>query len=286
MRETRKAKSRTSKMTGISETDMMTPDTFAGMLRMQLKIQPELLRILKLPPWLKFLLPYEREDQENLTATDRDRFICAYDTINQNGVLGQLVDIHGVWSHYPHTTQRFLPWHRIYMMKLEEALQTSHPDVTIPYWDWTKKSEQGIPTWLQNFEPTVVTPTKTISVTRGSNTAASLATTVSNIPSIMALNDFTNFTSQLQFVHNGVHVWVGGSMSQVPTAPADPIFWMHHANIDRIWWQWQTSPQGQGKNPILSLTGVGPSSAIMDPWANTEQDTRDIASLGYTYVLD
>jgi tyrosinase len=100
------------------------------------------------------------------------------------------------------------------------------------------------------------------------------------------LNDFTSFTSQLQGVHNGVHVWVGGSMGAVPTAPADPIFWMHHANIDRLWWQWQTSPQGTGKNPILSLTGVGPDSAIMDPWANTEQDTRDIASLGYTYVLD
>ena len=68
-------------------------------------------------------------------------------------------------------------------------------------------------------------------------------------------------------------------MGSIPTAPADPIFWMHHANIDRLWWQWQTSPQGQGKNP--NLTGA---AAVMDPWAYTEPDTRDIATLGYTYV--
>jgi tyrosinase len=71
----------------------------------------------------------------------------------------------------------------------------------------------------------------------------------------------------------------GGSTGSIPTAPADPIFWMHHANIDRLWWQWQTSPQGQGKNP--NLAGA---AAVMDPWAYTEPDTRDISTLGYTYV--
>jgi hypothetical protein len=54
---------------------------------------------------------------------------------------------------------------------------------------------------------------------------------------------------------------------------------MHHCNIDRLWWQWQQSTQGQGKNP--NLTG---SAAVMDPWAYTEADTRDIGVLGYTYV--
>jgi hypothetical protein len=43
------------------------------------------------------------------------------------------------------------------------------------------------------------------------------------------------FWQPLEAVHGGVHVWVGGSMSTIPTAPADPIFWMHHANSDRLW---------------------------------------------------
>jgi tyrosinase len=67
-------------------------------------------------------------------------------------------------------------------------------------------------------------------------------------------------------------------MSSIPTAPADPLFWMHHANIDRLWWKWQKSPAGAGKNP--NLTG---SAAVMDPWPVSEPDTRDITPLGYTY---
>ncbi len=41
-------------------------------------------------------------------------------------------------------------------------------------------------------------------------------------------------------MHNGTHVWVGGQMGRVPTAPNDPVFWLHHANIDRLWAIWQT----------------------------------------------
>jgi hypothetical protein len=41
--------------------------------------------------------------------------------------------------------------------------------------------------------------------------------------------------------HDTVHVAVGGHggyMSMLPTAPLDPIFWLHHANIDRLWQVW------------------------------------------------
>ncbi len=39
-------------------------------------------------------------------------------------------------------------------------------------------------------------------------------------------------------MHNAVHVWVGGQM-QTASSPNDPVFFLHHANIDRLWWQWQ-----------------------------------------------
>ena len=41
-------------------------------------------------------------------------------------------------------------------------------------------------------------------------------------------------------MHNGIHVWIGGQMGRVPTAPNDPVFWLHHCNIDRLWAIWQT----------------------------------------------
>lgn len=237
-----------------------------------------LFRQLKFPKWL-FATTYARKDQAALSSTEQGRFLCAYNTLISNGTLGPLVDIHGYAAHQPHTTQRLLPWHRIYLLQLEKALRAIHPDVSIPYWDWTQASEQAIPPWLVGVTPVVTTPTKTVTVTRFPGTGTDLATIASNVPTILAMSDFTSFASNLNGVHGGVHVWVGGSMGSVPTAPADPIFWMHHANLDRLWWQWQNSPQGAGKNP--SLAGA---AAVMDPWANTEVDTRDITTLGYSYT--
>jgi tyrosinase len=258
----------------------MHSESFTDMLRDVLLAQPKLKRIFKLPPWLLFPVTYARKDQASLAELERERFLCAFNVLNGNGTLGKLVDIHGDASHQMHGTLRFLPWHRIYLLIFEQALRSIHPDVSIPYWDWTQPTEQSFPSWLASVTPTVVTPTRTIAVTRSPQSPASLAMIASNTPTIMADSTFSNFTFQLEgIVHNAVHGWVGGSMGSIPTAPADPIFWMHHCNIDRLWWQWQNTPQGTGKNP--PLTGA---AAVMDPWSYVEADTRDIAGLGYAYV--
>ncbi|KAK4145629.1 common central domain of tyrosinase-domain-containing protein [Dichotomopilus funicola] len=53
----------------------------------------------------------------------------------------------------------------------------------------------------------------------------------------------------LEFIHNNIHVWVGGfgdytgHMAKVPVAGFDPIFFMHHCNIDRLFAIWQALDQ-------------------------------------------
>lgn len=39
-------------------------------------------------------------------------------------------------------------------------------------------------------------------------------------------------------IHGRVHLWIGGNMS-ASSSPNDPLFWLHHANLDRIWAEWQ-----------------------------------------------
>ena len=96
------------------------------------------------------------------------------------------------------------------------------------------------------------------------------------IADVMDEETYWDFTTALEFQHNGVHVWVGGTMSLITTSPADPLFWLHHAQIDRLWSIWQQS--NSGKNP--SLSG---SDRTMDPWSETEQDVRSINGLRYSY---
>ena len=45
-------------------------------------------------------------------------------------------------------------------------------------------------------------------------------------------------TAALSHMHNAVHIWVGGDMGP-GTSPNDPIFFLHHCNVDRIWAKWQ-----------------------------------------------
>ncbi|MCF1483567.1 hypothetical protein B7W85_08680 [Allorhizobium ampelinum] len=59
--------------------------------------------------------------------------------------------------------------------------------------------------------------------------------------------------------HNVVHIAIGGEyngdealpglMAIPDTAGLDPIFWLHHANIDRLWAQWNAASP-QHKNPV------------------------------------
>jgi tyrosinase len=87
-------------------------------------------------------------------------------------------------------------------------------------------------------------------VVRSPGTPADLATIASNVSAVEADTTFAAFTSGLEAIHGAVHVWVGGNMGYIPTAPSDPIFWMHHANVDRLWWQWQQAHPGL--NPTLT----------------------------------
>ena len=103
--------------------------------------------------------------RRTLTDCERSRYLCAFQMIEMDGTLGQLVDIHAE-MHMQHTNARLLPWHRVFLLLFEEALHNYHPDVCVPDWDWTRPEEQHFPDWLASVLPTVHTPTRTIVVTR------------------------------------------------------------------------------------------------------------------------
>ena len=76
-------------------------------------------------------------------------------------------------------------------------------------------------------------------------------------------------------LHNIVHRWVGGSM--LPgTSPNDPIFFLHHCNIDRIWAAWQV---GKSTDDYQPQTG-GPCGHNLNdpmyPWNG--QDSVDVVT--------
>lgn len=100
-------------------------------------------------------------------------------------------------------------------------------------------------------------------------------------------------------MHNRVHVWVGGSMLPM-SSPNDPIFFLNHCNVDRIWASWQgLHPDADQFPPKNGEAQTGHNREdVMVPWdgrndprpgANgqlprvTPVDLLDLAQLGFQY---
>jgi hypothetical protein len=97
-------------------------------------------------------------------------------------------------------------------------------------------------------------------------------------------------------LHNRVHTWVGGSMF-VGTSPNDPVFFLHHCNIDRLWALWQFRHPGQNYPITVPNTGGVPGNRPhglndpMPPWTAPPEVVRAIdvlnhTGMGYTYDTD
>jgi tyrosinase len=88
-------------------------------------------------------------------------------------------------------------------------------------------------------------------------------------------------------IHNRVHLWVGGTMLP-STSPNDPVFFLHHCNIDRIWAQWQQDHTALPYVPAANTPGAPQGHVLTDsmqPWGGpiTVQSTLDHHALGYMY---
>ena len=89
-------------------------------------------------------------------------------------------------------------------------------------------------------------------------------------------NALTSFRVYLELgpdggiMHNRIHQWVGGNMSDVNASVNDIIFFLHHCNIDRLWAMWQID--GHAGSAFYPATGrpLGHNlNDLMWPWVGT-----------------
>jgi tyrosinase len=159
-----------------------------------------------------------------------------------------------------------------------------------------------------------------------------------DIDQILALDDYASFRSALEgfslvegqqgipgiLMHNYIHGLVGGIVPRpgeepsffglgtmsFSSSPYDPVFWLHHSNVDRLWAEWQANghagsdfypstgqPFGHNLNDPMwpwdgglstpMNRGPGNLRSYLPPFAVddvvTPADNLDITRLGYTY---
>jgi tyrosinase len=70
-------------------------------------------------------------------------------------------------------------------------------------------------------------------------------------------------------LHNIVHVWIGGTMESVSVSVNDPVFFLHHCNVDRIWALWQRKHPKKLQYPDFGPSPGRRKTDFMLPWDGT-----------------
>ena len=194
-----------------------------------------------------------------------------------HGLAGTAPPPGAPWNECQHATWFFLPWHRMYLFQFEQIVRSfvvndgGPADWALPYWDYSKPNQNSLPLPFRQRRLPDNTPnplfvaqrrTGSTNINNGdpvpssaASSTAAMRATVFTTPSTGSPLGFggprTGFAhfgpgpgALENQPHNVMHVVIGGSgglMSNPDTAASDPIFWLHHANIDRLWETWRLS---------------------------------------------
>jgi tyrosinase len=207
---------------------------------------------------------------------------------------------HGGWY--------FLPWHRAYLYYFERIVRAQvianggAATWAIPYWNYDGGGNHNeLP--LAFRDPNrpgggpnpLYVPNRAMQGNAGLDPAVTSPANALGRPSFTgtsefggdqtpAVGQFYTQTGELEKTpHNDVHDLIGGIMSSPYTAARDPIFWLHHANIDRVWWRWQqthANPNAPAwQNAVFPFVDAG-GAPVTATCAGVE-DTLN--QLNYTY---
>ena len=194
-----------------------------------------------------------------------------------------------------HSAPGFFTWHRAYLKAVEDALRTVRCEVVLPYWDWSSGPSTGVPvacrdaTYVNRSGVTVPNPLYAGPARSGGMTARrpDINTTAyddlaAQAQAAMTITDFGSFQDQMNNVHGAVHVRTGGDMGSVPTAAFDPIFYLHHANIDRLWAVWQAAHPGSLPASEASFALAPFNRPFSTSW-QVGSDVESTTAMGYRY---
>lgn len=174
------------------------------------------------------------------------------------------------WRQCQHRTWYFLPWHRLYLHVFEEIVAATIAtlggprDWALPYWNYSDgRASRILPASLRRPTLSNGSPNPLRVAARASQIQGGQPLSQQNVElSALREPEFTppgfrtgfgggrtglnhlggRMVGALENIpHNVIHGNIGGAsgwMSDPNTAALDPVFWLHHSNIDRLWEVW------------------------------------------------
>jgi Common central domain of tyrosinase len=238
-----------------------------------------------------------RQNFVTLSASQRDALAAGLNALWTSNKIQNNADMHENNFHNGiHMGPAFLPWHRDFLLKLEKDLQLINSSIAIPYWDWTRTDSRNLDAgpWKTFFGGRSNSGGKFDHWTYTRLPANQVTATLPSLASViteLAATSFLQFRRLEYGSHVPGHTWTGHTMAS-GRSPLDPLFFLHHGNIDRLWSIWQLNNASLPQYDHTALLGpfemeeaqVPPSSAMVG--GTTPTMMLDHAALGYTYDAD
>lgn len=160
------------------------------------------------------------------------------------------------WGSCQHGSWWFLPWHRGYHRYFERILRaySGDPNRMLPYWDWTDPEQRSLPARFLDPRSPLYERNRSSGANSGgelSESAIQWERALQEIPFstpqpargfgcqvVRSPGSYRPHGALESLAHDLVHDQIGGYMGSPGTAGRDPIFWLHHANVDRLWGEW------------------------------------------------
>jgi tyrosinase len=230
-----------------------------------------------------------------LSNTERHRLAVALNRLEEGNVIESYALEHADNWFNVHYGPAFLPWHRHFLLRLERELQAFDPGTSLPYWDWTNEDSRDleIEPWRSFFGGRANEGGRFDhwELQRAAGPTGSLPS-LASIAAGQQEDTYVEFRGmEMQNHHAGAHNWVGGDMAGAES-PRDPLFYLHHCNVDRLWAMWQRNhpdvPQYTLDNDPSYMTYPNTFVELTEPMAGgaTPKSMLDHVGLGYHYPPD
>ena len=198
-----------------------------------------------------------RKNAIKLSTAERVRFLNALAQLNNQG-MGRFQDFRDMHTEpalsQAHRAPGFLPWHRSYLLDLERELQAIDSSVTLPYWRFDQAAAAlftldffGKADPIGTVQFSAANPLRFWKTdgTPGINRSPHFPTNTAppglrNEAQTLAIGtSFAAFRTMEGDPHGLAHTSFGGWIFDPATAPKDPLFFLLHCNVDRLWAKWQ-----------------------------------------------
>ncbi|KAF8673046.1 Common central domain of tyrosinase [Rhizoctonia solani] len=256
--------------------------------------------------------PVVRREWRTLSQGQKDQFHKAvkclqdqpsvFDFEGSKNIFDDFSYVHYTINTTIHHVASFFPWHRYFLILREKAMAECGYEDPMPYWDWTRDATPekfrnselfdskkgfggdgtGKTDWADglcveegpyagfhvNFpEPHCLTRRYNISEPVVSNW------TKSTVDKIMRYDNYLEFWNNTELhPHDNFHRAVGGDLRR-QYSPNEPLFFLHHAQIDRLWTIWQ----GRNETRLHDYAG----NTVQNATVNTASLNDQMLTLGF-----